>query len=231
MRGLTLANSEVIRTHHNSFARPEPFVMDRPKPSASDDDEAFHFIAYVPVNGVVYELDGLKRGPVSLGSYDGTDWLPLTKTVVQERINRYLDTELRFTLLGLVGNITNGLMAQRTPLFSRICAMENKLALLNSGPAPHPTVAEDPELPSDTEILQAVLAHSRQELAQLDSQLEYESTKRQRYKADNQRRRHNYVPFIFSMLKTLASTGKLEELVEKSAAKHRARMEQTKSKV
>ena len=30
-------------------------------------EEAFHFIAYVPVNGVLWELDGLRRQPVRIG--------------------------------------------------------------------------------------------------------------------------------------------------------------------
>ena len=30
-------------------------------------EETFHFIAYVPVNGVLWELDGLRRQPVRLG--------------------------------------------------------------------------------------------------------------------------------------------------------------------
>ena len=32
-----------------------------------DDDSGFHFIAYVPVNGEVWKLDGLQRQPVNLG--------------------------------------------------------------------------------------------------------------------------------------------------------------------
>lgn len=37
------------------------------KKKDEDNDEGFHFIAYVPVNGVLWELDGLRRQPVKLG--------------------------------------------------------------------------------------------------------------------------------------------------------------------
>ena len=39
------------------------------KSVVSEAEEMFHFIAYVPVNGVLWELDGLRRQPVRLGLY------------------------------------------------------------------------------------------------------------------------------------------------------------------
>ena len=36
--------------------------------SKDEDKDSYHFVAYVPINGRIYELDGLKDGPVDLGS-------------------------------------------------------------------------------------------------------------------------------------------------------------------
>jgi ubiquitin carboxyl-terminal hydrolase L5 len=57
-RGLALGNSDAIRTAHNSFAHPEPFFFSGKK-KAKEGDAIYHFVAYVPFKGHVYELDGL----------------------------------------------------------------------------------------------------------------------------------------------------------------------------
>jgi hypothetical protein len=68
-----------------------------------------------------------------------------------------------------------------------------------------------------------------EELTHLRRQLEDEQHKMDRWKVENLRRKHNYVPFIFNLLRMLAEKGKLQGLVEsavKSSAERAARSRQ-----
>lgn len=104
-KGETIGNDEVIRAAHNSFARPEPFIGDDKPKQATEKDDVYHFIAYVPHKGSVYELDGLKGGPIHLGSYDeaaGVDWRSVAKPSIEARMQRYAASAKNFfTLLNI----------------------------------------------------------------------------------------------------------------------------------
>ncbi|KAK6352701.1 hypothetical protein TWF730_009512 [Orbilia blumenaviensis] len=121
LRGLCLQNSEFLRKIHNSFARRSEIlqnnldVIDACKntkapanENSANPESAYHFLAYVPSGGSVWELDGLKRQPVRLGEDDGEHrWLLTAMPRVQLQISKYSEGELMFTLLALTQATAN----------------------------------------------------------------------------------------------------------------------------
>lgn len=103
-RGEALSNSELIRDVHNSFAKSSPFV-DETQRTATDDDDVYHFIAYTPINGVLYELDGLQPAPISHGPSTFEEFPEKVIPVLQRRIERYPAHEIRFNLLAMVRDL------------------------------------------------------------------------------------------------------------------------------
>lgn len=65
----------------------------------------FHFIAYVPFNGRLYELDGLQSGPIDLGETQPETWLAQASLEIQNRIQKFAQNEIRFNLLAVCKDI------------------------------------------------------------------------------------------------------------------------------
>ncbi|KAK3940784.1 ubiquitinyl hydrolase [Diplogelasinospora grovesii] len=103
-RGEALSNSELIRDVHNSFARSSPFV-DETQRTSGETEDAFHFIAYTPINGTLYELDGLQPYPISHGPCAQETFPEKVMDVLQRRIARYETTEIRFNLLAMTRDL------------------------------------------------------------------------------------------------------------------------------
>ncbi|RFU76948.1 ubiquitin carboxyl-terminal hydrolase l5 [Trichoderma arundinaceum] len=99
-RGEALSNSDLIREVHNSFARSSPFA-DETQKTGEPSEDVFHFIAYTPVNGTLYELDGLQPAPISHGPCTAEDFPLKVVDVLQRRVARYDATEIRFNLLAM----------------------------------------------------------------------------------------------------------------------------------
>ncbi|XP_061489978.1 ubiquitin carboxyl-terminal hydrolase isozyme L5 isoform X3 [Rhineura floridana] len=201
MKGLALSNSEVIRQVHNSFARQQMFEFDAK--STAKEEDAFHFVSYVPVNGRLYELDGLREGPIDLGVCNQDDWISAVRPVIEKRIQKYSEGEIRFNLMAIVSD--------------RKMIYEQKIAELQR------QLAE--EEPMDTDQSSNILSSIQSEVAKYQMLIDEENQKLKRYKGavqpdpsskiENIRRKHNYLPFIMELLKTLAEHQELIPLVEK----------------
>ncbi|ENN80940.1 ubiquitin carboxyl-terminal hydrolase isozyme L5 [Dendroctonus ponderosae] len=188
MKGLTISNSQVISSVHNSFARQQIFEFD-PNSSKKQED-AYHFISYVPIDGRLYELDGLKSGPIDLGVIPAdTEWTSVVKPIIEQRMKRYSEGEIHFNLMAIV--------TDRKLLYER--RIEEIQKKIDAGVTDASTIN--------------MLRH-------YNLLIEEEEQKRNQYKIENIRRKHNYLPLIVEIMKILAREGKLMPLYEK--AKERA---------
>lgn len=112
-KGLAIGNTPELALAHNSHAAPA-VACDRNERNANVPSsgrfsaEAFHFVSYVPVDGQLFELDGLKPFPIDHGPWAANeDWTELFRRVIQERIGSataggepYHD--IRFSLMAVV---------------------------------------------------------------------------------------------------------------------------------
>lgn len=189
-KGLAISNSDMIRTAHNSFARPEPFqIEEKESPKAKGD--AYHFIAYIPFQGCVYELDGLKSGPIRLGVVDGNDWLTIARPAVEERIARYSTSETHFALMSI------GRSRQKV-IEELISSHRERLESLQS------EMSDD-----NAESTVVIMADVMSEIAKLENELVEIAEKSKAQSRENVRRKHNYIPFLSALVHALADKGKL----------------------
>jgi len=113
-----------------------------------EDDAAFHFISYVPIQGDVWKLDGLDFQPTNIGmselyhfsnelqahsarsgSFEGSDWFP----VVHQKVGALMNTEdLSYTLLAVVKDPIEGLRSALSENINTIKMVETRLDLVSA---------------------------------------------------------------------------------------------------
>jgi len=203
MKGSCLSNSEPIKKVHNSFARQQVYEIDQPKVGSEDN---YHFIAYMPIGDRLYELDGLKEGPIDHGKIENsTHWTNLVSEVIKKRISHYKITEINFNLMAVVAD--------------QKLLIENKIDSLNKQ-----VEQLDRDDGTDKHLRMEIV---KSEIEAENVKLSQEVCKRQQYEVENMRRRHNYLPFIVEIIKILAEKQQLVGLVQEQKSKTTSQNEKT----
>eukprot|EP00208_Stichococcus_sp_RCC1054_P001566 CAMPEP_0206145270 /NCGR_PEP_ID=MMETSP1473-20131121/26851_1 /ASSEMBLY_ACC=CAM_ASM_001109 /TAXON_ID=1461547 /ORGANISM="Stichococcus sp, Strain RCC1054" /LENGTH=304 /DNA_ID=CAMNT_0053541415 /DNA_START=206 /DNA_END=1116 /DNA_ORIENTATION=- len=184
MRGHAIGNSETIRRVHNSFHPPDPIATEDLR--ATEEDEAFHFVSYVPFEGAVYELDGLTPGPLRLGSATEETWMDVARPRIQQRIEAYSGAEIRFNLMAIVKN--------------RVTVAKEALEAAQELQEALSVSLSDDSSPEE----RAALEQTQHQISSLQAEILQEESKFESWRNENIRRKTNYVPFIFTFLQTLA---------------------------
>lgn len=83
-------------------------IKSKPSKSKSQQNDAYHFTAYIPAHGHVWELDGLRDEPLDISEIEaGETWLEVVRPALQMKMQRSDvegSEEIRFTLLAAVDN-------------------------------------------------------------------------------------------------------------------------------
>ena len=143
LRGHALGKNSFIRSIHNSFSKrmdhlnadlclenaasaPTPKATKAKKGSKKtpqrkkkvEQENGFHFVAFVPLGGKAWELDGMKSKPRHLGTYrsdpspisdltkpgsfgEGSEWTSCVAPEIQARMIEHQEFAVAFSLLGL----------------------------------------------------------------------------------------------------------------------------------
>jgi ubiquitin carboxyl-terminal hydrolase L5 len=156
--------------------------------------EVFHFVAYIPFDGQVYEIDGLRSGPIHIGAATADTWWDVARPAIEERMQRANDIK---SVLLAVGR-------------SRKVTLTERLELLQAQALSFSGI--------DSAESQAV----QTEIQQVEAELEEDAEVRKAQKAENVLRRHNFFPMVLQLTRALAEKGQLHSMITAAKDKKRA---------
>lgn len=214
-KGLAISNSDIIRSSHNAFASADPFIAEESKHSNAKGD-AYHFVAYIPFNGAVYELDGLKSGPIFLGNISpDSNWWTVARQTIEDRMARYSSAETHFALLTLC---ESKIVSISSDINGKLAYLSMVNTVLGSDSGYGSVASEDGSFLVGDNKEQAThqKEHLEQELSSLQYELRQEEERIKKQREENARRRHNFVPFVLALVRKLAEKRLLQDLLQKA---------------
>lgn len=145
-KGLAIGNTPELACAHNSHAMSQvKRRLDKGSGVSTGrfTGEAFHFVSFVPINGCLFELDGLKPFPMNHGPWKETeDWTNKFRSTMADRLGISSgEQDIRFNLMAVVPDrriaITHKLKMLKTNRAIVTAALEK--LLLSKPPSPDVT--------------------------------------------------------------------------------------------
>ena len=111
-KGYVIGNLPKLAHIHNSYAKPErqklPEKLSKSEAGITCKSaiDTFHFVSYVPINGRLFELDGLKPFPIDHGPWQSNEeWTDHFRRIIAERLGMNIGApyqDIRFNLMAVV---------------------------------------------------------------------------------------------------------------------------------
>lgn len=242
MRGLAISSSHFIRNAHNSLARKADLrgslnslasstltakkpPAKRAKKSQEAELETFHFVGYVPSMNKVWELDGLKSGPIDVGDIEAErSWITTVLPALRHNMQKH--GELRFSLLALVPSAYEVKSDELLFWRKERRSIERRLAdvpkLEGVDPVPFSSDFASRRMSRDVAILEMAeeqlrAAHvvSVQKIALAEVELQTELRKAESEQTEHLKRTHDYEPFFTQFIAALHEEGLYQALTSK----------------
>jgi len=251
-KGFAIANMAELATAHNKFAKPTVALpqVGRLKNEVLSSSvqslmpETFHFVSFVPIEGRLFELDGLKDHPIDHGPWgEQEDWTDLFKRVISGRLTQ--SENFLFNLLAVVPDpITResqhlkSLCKEQKELLSNTLGLVNKnvsskeqqgrgsqegkwdavqkiaRSMSSAGESTKDKVAAISRGLLEDHIAQVIRIDG--EIKSSKQRLKEHLDVAQLYEVEHARRVYDYEPFINKFIKVLAQNNKLPQRIMKS---------------
>ena len=252
-KGYAIANMVELSRAHNKHARPSVMLPSTVRKGSVISSacalipETYHFVSYVPINGRLFELDGLKEYPIDHGPWgEHEEWTDLFQRTISYRLAK--SENFLFNLMAIIpdpvpqlSGILKGLHDKQERLLQNVMNVVTKDPGSDVGDAAGCKNSEHQErllkigeisklLPTDLdEVIRreddtrigsiAKVIINTKEIETCTRKLKEHIETMQRYQVEHSRRIHNYEPFITEFVKILAQNNQLPYRVMKSTMK------------
>ena len=201
-KGIFLSNCEILKKEHNKFKILETNSND-------EDDDIYHFVTFIHFKNAIYEIDGLREGPILIEeNIEFKNWISKVIPYLKEKINLFSNNEIKFNLMALTPDKLELLKTNKESLLTQKNFIEEKLK--GNEEISKEKIFEELN-GMNKEQLEKKLEKIETEINDCNNGINIEKMKINKYKEEKERRQFNYNPLIFELLKIMGENGIIKE--------------------